>query len=344
MAYDARSYPDRVAAIEAGLAARRDPNWLALGPAETSAAGRNDFHSLQASAFTVPILGRRTWALPQDETTVPVQAWASETSDGLCVGYLRVPDYQIEASAVETVGRVARRFEGRVDVVVLDQRHNPGGSLLRGYGVLSHLTDRPLAVPRHVMALGEDDVADAEEAVWLAEDVTSLEAGVWPSPEEVAYSRWILGEAAAGRTGPGKRTEPGHPFGVDRIEPGPHPFTGPLVVLVDELSFSTPEFVAAIVQDEGRGTLFGTRTAGAGGLMRRFTLPGSEAFGIAEYTLPWTLAVRANGEYIENRGVHPDVEYNLTVEDIQAGFLGYRDALLAAVRGVVHGKVEHRTA
>ncbi|WP_353064114.1 hypothetical protein RBB77_23130 [Tunturibacter psychrotolerans] len=48
-------------------------------------------------------------------------------------------------------------------------------------------------------------------------------------------------------------------------------------------------------------------------------------------TLPWTLAQRTNGTYIENIGVIPDVKCDRTVEDLRSGYAGYRAALLAAI-------------
>ncbi len=101
------------------------------------------------------------------------------------------------------------------------------------------------------------------------------------------------------------------------------------MVLINELTFSAGEFLAAILQDNKRATLFGKRTAGAGGCTK--VVPGSDSdlLGIDYVTATSTIARRTNGEYIEEKGVQPDVAYEVTVEDLQHGYANYRRALLA---------------
>jgi hypothetical protein len=81
------------------------------------------------------------------------------------------------------------------------------------------------------------------------------------------------------------------------------------------------EFLAAILQDNKKATLFGKRTAGAGACAKRIKLPPNQ-LGVVSLTLPWTRAWRTNGQPIEGLGVHPDVTYELTVEDLQGDYAG----------------------
>ena len=142
----------------------------------------------------------------------------------------------------------------------------------------------------------------------------------------------MLSERAAGRGIGSKPSNPVYLEGLAEILPAKNHYTKKIVVLINELTFSAGEFLAAILQDNNRATLFGVRTAGAGGCAKRYTLPSFAQFGIDYGTLTWTIAWRTNGQPIENIGVHPDVKYSLTAEDIRSG-ADYRQALLATISG-----------
>ena len=180
-----------------------------------------------------------------------------------------------------------------------------------------------MPLPQHPLALDEDVAAIAADNVALAEGGDPEER---PTPELVAYSRFVLSEIEAGRK---RLTNPVHLFGVKEILPAANPYSKNIVVLINPLTFSASEFLAAILQDNGRAVLFGERTAGAGGCFKRRSIPNQ--LGVESFTVTWTIAWRANGQPIENVGVHPDVEYLLTVEDLQKGYGGYREALLGAL-------------
>jgi carboxyl-terminal processing protease len=74
-----------------------------------------------------------------------------------------------------------------------------------------------------------------------------------------------------------------------------------LVVLVDEKTGSGAEAVAAAVQDNTRGTVIGTRTAGAASVQQLYDMAGG--------ALRLTVARlrRASGVLMDGRGVEPDV-------------------------------------
>jgi hypothetical protein len=126
--------------------------------------------------------------------------------------------------------------------------------------------------------------------------------------------------------------------------PAANAYTKPVVLLVNELSAGPAEFLAAMLQDGGRATVFGGATAGIG-----TTSNGYEVGAYAEaYTiLSVALAVRpgtayAPGfpvtSYIENIGVQPDVPYEMfTLEN--AAVMGvpyvaaFTQTLVAAIEG-----------
>ena len=226
---------------------------------------------------------------------------------------------------------VIARFEGTTTAMVFDQVDNPGGSMECMYGILSTLTDRALALPKHQITIDEDDAAIASKTVALAEAGEAVPSDERPSPELVDYSRFVLSEVKEGRGTGRKPTNPVHLWGVAEILPAKIHYTKKIVVLINELTFSAAEFLAAILQDNKRATLFGERTAGAGGCVRRISPPNSSLFGIEYITLTWTLGWRTNGQPIESIGVQPDVRYSATVEDFRSGYADYRQALLAII-------------
>jgi len=116
------------------------------------------------------------------------------------------------------------------------------------------------------------------------------------------------------------------------VVPRPAPFTGPVAVLVDELSMSASEVLAQGLKDAGRARVFGHRSAGAvlASIVER--LPNGDRFQYptARFEFP-------SGTVVEGVGVIPDVEIRLTRDSLLAG----RDAVLdAAVEWVRSGHVK----
>jgi carboxyl-terminal processing protease len=98
------------------------------------------------------------------------------------------------------------------------------------------------------------------------------------------------------------------------VNPQPNPFLGPVVVLMDNLSGSTSELFALGLQEVGRITVVGERSAGAALPSMFVKLPTGATFqfAFADFKTP-------KGVPVEGRGVMPDVEVRLDRRSLLAG-------------------------
>ncbi len=112
------------------------------------------------------------------------------------------------------------------------------------------------------------------------------------------------------------------------VSPRPVTYGGKVAILIDGLSASTAEIMAAGLRDLGRARLFGTRTAGAALPSYIEELPNGDGFqyAVADY-------VSQGGRQLEGRGAEPDVLAPHTRADLLAG----RDNALAAALAWILG-------
>jgi carboxyl-terminal processing protease len=91
----------------------------------------------------------------------------------------------------------------------------------------------------------------------------------------------------------------------------------PIVILVNEGTASAAEIVSGALRDHGRATLVGTTTHGKGSVQELFPI---ESRGRREGTVKLTTAYYylPNGTCIHKKGVRPDVELEMTPEQIEA--------------------------
>lgn len=105
-------------------------------------------------------------------------------------------------------------------------------------------------------------------------------------------------------------------------------YRGKVVVLVDAASGSAAEIFAAVLQDHGRATVIGRRTAGAVLASWFYRLPGGGELQLSreDYIAP-------KGRRIEGVGVEPDIVVPRTLEDVRAGRDRDLEEALRVLRG-----------
>jgi carboxyl-terminal processing protease len=105
-------------------------------------------------------------------------------------------------------------------------------------------------------------------------------------------------------------------------------YRGRVVVLVDGATGSAAEIFSAVLQDHGRATLVGRRTAGAVLASWFYRLPdgGELQLSREDYVAP-------SGRRIEGNGVDPAIVVSRTLDDLRAGRDPDLEAALRMLRG-----------
>ncbi len=302
-----------------------------------------DPNELGARESFIPPLGKVLW---QSQPSNPFHAYLFETANRKKIGYVRIPDYYPMATGdpgdmhVNAFAEIIAYLEENSSALVIDQVNNPGGSLFYLYALVSLLSDQPLHTPKHRTTITQRDVAYALAAEELlaqvncdddACDVLGDTMEGYPvtyqsSAFMLHFFRFIIDEWNAGR----RLTKPCYLYGVDWINPYPSKrYTKPILLLVNRLCFSGGDFLPAILQDNRRVTVFGTKTAGAGGYVDVYSY--HNPFGISEIHYTASIAERIDNNPIENLGVTPDIFYDITEDDLKNNFRGYVQAVLDAV-------------
>ncbi|OGI29501.1 MAG: hypothetical protein A2288_01285 [Candidatus Moranbacteria bacterium RIFOXYA12_FULL_44_15] len=104
----------------------------------------------------------------------------------------------------------------------------------------------------------------------------------------------------------------------------------PMAVLINEGSASASEILAGALRDNQGIALIGKKSFGKGSVQELKTLPGGSSVKItvAKWLTP-------NGDYIMDKGINPDVEVDLTLDD----FNNNRDPQLDKAMEVIREKV-----
>ena len=321
--------------------------------------GENPY-MIGAKKSFVPYLGKVLWQTKKDDL---FHAYIFQTKDGRKAGFIRIPSYDAGYKEVKAFAAIMKKFQAETDALVIDQVSNPGGSLFYLYALASHLTDKPLTVPRHRLIVDEGAAHQAAEqlieimreqqglgkkkkklsAKEAAEEKEAKEKGVGGSgypltPEFIMgmlqHSQFVLNQFNSGK----RFTDAAPEMGVAAIEPAAKAeerYTKPILLLTNALDFSGGDFFPAIMQDNQRAVTLGVRTSGAGGMVRPFEIPNQ--FGIGDVHATWSIAERADGRPIENLGVTPDIPYEITEKDMRTGFAEYRLKIIRALNSLLGG-------
>ncbi|MBL7670591.1 MAG: hypothetical protein JNM39_08895 [Bdellovibrionaceae bacterium] len=264
---------------------------------------------------------------------IPVLYAALYRFEGKTILLVRQPTYLVQDNAARIAWYKAILDEyGRfADVLVIDQTHNPGGSMFFAEEFMS-LFAGP-ATRANVNFLRAD-------RRWLNDLFSMIQApGISQSIKDV----WELGYRqveSAYDLGQELTAEPMSVTGSNYILPASFTFRDkPILMLIDELSGSCGDIVPNLMKENGLATLFGERTMGLGGNVSPVVqLPLSLAS--VNLTRGLFMIYQPDGKYdfnkaLENQGVQPQVHYTHTVQDFRAGYVEYFRAFSTAASKLV---------
>lgn len=285
----------------------------------------------------LPALGKKIW---ETSSNSRFDAYVFENEEGRRVGFLRIPHYGGDEEFSKSLEPIIAKLQAETEGLIIDQLNNPGGFLFYMYSVVSMFSDKPLIVPTHRVSITQKEVVFALEALESLESITTdqeardvigdtldgLPVTKKTAEEMVAYFHSLLNEWGKGHT----LTEPEYFWGFKTIPPCKTHYTKPILLLVNELDFSCGDFFPAILQDNGRAKIFGTKTAGAGGCLLSTEYPN--LFGVESYSYTGSIAARIDDHPIENLGVTPDIPYELTEEDVRGRYGPYVKKVLEEMK------------
>lgn len=245
------------------------------------------------------------------------------TASGKTIGFLRVPKmYVYYQASYQKFQNEIIALESMTDGLVIDITDNPGGQV-DWCNFMSRLFHRE-PFPQILFQI-------RPTIEWIQGLESLLYSGI--SPELRAYLEETI-ELLRTTYESGERLTP--PVSLDStcfttmMEPAEDVsgnligYSKPIVILINELSISGGDYFPATMQDSGRATLVGYRTAGGGGhvVSYDYYFPYSEAGISLTGSLMYRYAeISAEGypdsHYIENVGVHPDYFYDFqNIEDL----------------------------
>ncbi|HEY3441846.1 MAG TPA: S41 family peptidase [Paludibaculum sp.] len=262
------------------------------------------------------------------------------TSGGYRIGYLRIPSYApADANlALTLLAREIAYFQANTDGLIIDEMRNPGGSVSYANAVASYL------IPTPWTAIGFEVRATSEWVVGFSASYESAKAQGAP-PDILALLQQLKDTIQSANRQMHGRTPsiPLDDLTLDRVPATDArgnvvAYRKPILMLIDEMSASAADLVAATFQDNARGPLFGWRTMGAGGNVEPWE-GGSYSLGTAEVTE--SLMVRNKDvttpdypvtRYVENVGVRPDIEADyMTASNLRSGGADFVDAFSRAI-------------
>lgn len=324
------------APLQAALKAKKSAQASKANEEETE-KGR----SMGSKNGILPSLGTVIW---KNDSESRFQAYLYSTDNQKIVGYVRIPNYDCGGKDAAEFCEIIKLFEETTEALVIDQMNNPGGILFYMYALATMLTDKPLALPTSRQTITQEDVASALAILPELKDIVDFhnieeirnifgtDLFGYPISRKlvkslISHFEFIIDEWNQGRT----FTNPDYMYGISTLDPHPTiSYTKPILLLVNNMDFSCGDFFPAILQDNKRVTVFGSRTAGAGGFILQHSYPN--LFGIGTYSFTGSIAERLDKTPIENLGVIPDISYNITENDLKNNYEDYVEAVEKAVQ------------
>jgi hypothetical protein len=212
------------------------------------------------------------------------------------------------------------QYDDFADGLIVDQTHNPGGSIQYCVDFARLFLSQP----------GQNFVeAFNTDRTWI-NDLRGAAASIDPTLSSEQSQEYELRAAVVEKAyDAGQRLAPPQPLYLDKdLPPDPaYVWTKPRLVLIDELAGSCADVFPMLIKRNAAAPLFGRRTMGLGGNVE---MVGTLTNSTAQLNLTRGLFTTHRDDetypkegFVENNGVQPDIEHEITVADFRAGFVDY---------------------
>lgn len=259
----------------------------------------------------IPNLGKRLICAFENYSS----AIQFEMKPNATIGYVKFGVFS--KSSFTEVKRALTLFEKSSQLAIIDLRNNSGGLLNICYDILSLLISRPFKAHSRSEVLCKFRSKDlCQSIIYNARFLAELKDKVLSEKERQFYERSLplANQDLFAHLVDYMRGEKFSKMRISnyQILPLPHHrFTKPLIVLINESSCSSAQFMAATLQDQGRALIFGVSTAaGSGGNHPCFNdgYPLRGPYAIASLNVPNCDSRRTFASIDETMQVVPDVE------------------------------------
>jgi len=259
-------------------------------------------------------------------------------ANGARIGFLRIPNEAPPSvtTALQQLDAEMAYFNANTDGLIVDVMNNSGGSLSFAESILQRLIPTPFHTMGFEIRPTPDWLSGFAEMLTRAEE-TNAPAGVIQNLQMI-FDEVRRAAEQGGRTMPVSLNS----TGSLTLTPKANAYQKPLLLLTDELTLSAGDMIAAVIQDNNRGPLFGMRTVGAGGSV---VLYDATANTNAQVSITVSLMNRGRlvqtpefppTPYIENVGVRPNIVNDyMTRTNLLAGGAAYVQAFTAALLSLI---------
>lgn len=242
-------------------------------------------------------------------------------------GYVRIRsfDHRSSDAFVGEFGRILSILQAEApDGLIVDIRSNPGGAIDAAERSLSLLT------PGDVQP-ASFHFLNTRLTQQIANSIRNGTSRLPPGPKQAEWGPWV--DDLISSVFSGSVITPGRPLTRFALVDDPGQiYQGPVTLLIDALSYSAADLFAAGFQDNGAGPIIGVDDNTGGGGANRWLhtelvenldavpgvplerLPGGAQLGVA-----FRRSSRAGfnaGNVIEDVGVHRDIAYRITRDDL----------------------------
>jgi hypothetical protein len=261
------------------------------------------------------------------------------------VGFIRIPtmDAADQTSAFQQFGSEIAYFKANTDALVIDVMGNGGGDPCYVEMLARFLFPTPFRGIYAKLRPSQQDVYGVSTDLYAA---LASQAPQWIVDLETNYLTQMQSALSQDRGMTGSL--PVCSIDSEQVSPATTrdgavlAYNKPILLLVDDLTLSTAELLAMFMQDEGRGTVLGVRTAGGGGLAEIWQA-GVYSEGSARITRslftrkrPVSTPGFPTVDHFENAGIYPDITAERqTRENLLTGGKPFVDAFTNAVAGLM---------